>query len=96
MDDEKFNINMRIDGYPVRLHIARKDEEIYRNAERDIKDIYKKLNESYPNKSVVELWLLTALQVAVTINRQQKVENINPLAQKIEELEQQIDQLLFL
>lgn len=94
MDDEKFNINMRIDGYPIRLHIARKDEEIYRNAEKDIKDIYNKLNQRYPDKSVVELWLLTAFQIAVAINRQQKVENINPLAQKIEELEEQIDQLL--
>ncbi len=85
---------MRIDGYPIRLHIARKDEEIYRNAEKDIKDIYNKLNQRYPDKSVVELWLLTAFQIAVAINRQQKVENINPLAQKIEELEEQIDQLL--
>ena len=85
---------MRIDGYPIRLHIARKDEEIYRNAENDIKDIYNKLNQRYPDKSVVELWLLTAFQIAVAINRQQKVENINPLAQKIEELEEQIDQLL--
>ena len=61
MDDEKFNINMRIDGYPIRLHIARKDEEIYRNAEKDIKDIYNKLNQRYPDKSVVELWLLNEL-----------------------------------
>lgn len=94
MDNEKFTINMQIGGYPIRLRIAREDEEIYRNAEKNVKEIYNQLHKAYSEKSVEELWMLSAFQAAVIVNRNKKLEDASSLTKKIDELEKEIDTVL--
>lgn len=91
---ELFTINILINGVRMPLNIPREDEELYRDAEKLLNNYLNKFQERYNQKSMEEILTLVAYQLAVIIIKQNKNQDIAPLAIKIQELNKELQEFL--
>jgi cell division protein ZapA len=94
MKDDKLKINVQIGGLKLPLQIARNDEEMYRKAEKMVVRYMDKYHKQYNNRPTEEILILVAYQIAVLLSKQELSEDIIPLAEKIQLLDQELEALL--
>ena len=94
MEDDKLLINLKIGSPPIALLISRKDEEMYRKAERIFVANLDEYLQIYPQKSREEILTLVAFRIATNAVRQDLREDIAPLAEKIQSLNDELKVLL--
>lgn len=94
MKDDNFTINVLIGGLRLPLKIARKDEELYRKAEKLVVKYMDKFQKQYNQRPTEEILILVAYQIAVLVSKQELTEDIVPLAEKIQSLDRELDELL--
>lgn len=85
------NINLQLDCHSVRLRIERQNEPVYRRAADKVNEKYKTLFAHYPNKPLEELWMLTALYVAVELSQDEREKAVQPFIDKISELNEKLN-----
>ena len=85
MKDDNFIINIVIDGFRLPLNIARKDEELYRDAEKKIKDLLLKNQQKYSKNSAKEVLSITAYQLAVALSKTNFAQDTKPVVEKVEQ-----------
>lgn len=93
MDTDRFIINILLNGVRMPLNIRREDEEIYRNAEKLVNKYLEYYRKQYSQRSMEEILTIVAYQVAVIVSRQEMREDIEPLAEKIKELNNELKEL---
>lgn len=76
------------------LKIRREDEEIYRNAEKLVNRYLEQYRRQFSQRSMEEILTIVAYQVAVIASKQAMNENIEPLAEKIKELNNELKELV--
>lgn len=94
MINEIFTIHIQIGSFRFPLKIARKDEELYRKAEKLVErymDLYQKDYRQRPNE---EILILVAYQIAVLFSKHKLSEDIVPLADKIQLLDKELEAVL--
>lgn len=94
MKSKEFTINILLNGVRMPLNIRREDEEIYRNAERLVNKYLEKYRKTYSQRSMEEILTIVAYQIAVIVSKQDKNNDIDPLADKIIELNKELKGLL--
>lgn len=94
MDDDKFTINVQINGFRIPLKILRTDEELYRKAEKLVVKYIEFYQRRYEQRPTEELLILVALQIAVIVSKQELNEDTVPLAEKIQSLNDELKALL--
>ncbi len=94
MENENFTINIEINGLRMPLNIARKDEELYRKAEKIVKVYLDKYQKLYRQRPSEEILILVAFQIAVIVSKQELNEDTVPLADKITALDAELKALL--
>ena len=94
MKDDIFTINVLIGGLRLPLKIARKDEELYRKAEKMVVRYMDKFQKQYNQRPTEEILIMVAYQIAVLVSKQELSEDIVPLAEKIHSLDQELEALL--
>ncbi len=94
MKDDIFLINVQIGGLRLPLRIARKDEELYRKAEKLLVKFLDDYQQKFSQRPTEEILILVAYQLAVMVSKQEFAENIIPLAEKIQSLDQELKALL--
>jgi cell division protein ZapA len=94
MKDDIFLINVQIGGLRLPLRIARKDEELYRKAEKLLVKFLDDYQQKFSQRPTEEILILVAYQLAVMVSKQEFAENIVPLAEKIQSLDQELKALL--
>ena len=94
MKSKEFTINILLNGVRMPLNIRREDEEIYRNAERLVNKYLEKYRKTYSQRSMEEILTIVAYQIAVIVSKQDKNNDIDPLADKIIELNKELKELL--
>jgi hypothetical protein len=92
--DDIFLIHVQIGGLRIPLRIPRKDEELYRNAERLTVRYLDEYQKKYSNLSYQEILILVAFHMVVAVTKTAANENIEPLADKIKELDNELKQIL--
>ena len=92
-NSDVFTINILLNGVRMPLKIRREDEEIYRNAEKIVNKYLEQYRTQFSQRSMEEILTLVAFQVAVVLAKQNKNQDINPLAEKIEELNKELKEL---
>lgn len=85
-DENKFTINVKINGTRLPLTIHREDEILYRDAEKIVNHYIEKYSKDYSGKSMEEILIYTAYQMAVLVAKQQYHQDVEPLAEKVEKL----------
>ena len=94
MEDEIFLINVIIGGLRLPLRIPRKDEEMYRRAEKLLVKKMDEFHKKYNQHSTEDILILVAYQLAVMVSKQEFAEDIVPLAEKIQSLDNELKALL--
>jgi cell division protein ZapA len=94
MKDDKFTINVQIGGFRMPLSILRKDEELYRKAEKLVVKYMEQYQKQYHQRPTEEILILVAFQIAVIVSRQELSEDTLPLAEKIQSLDNELKALL--
>ena len=92
--DDVFKIHVTFGSWKLPLEIARKDEELYRNAEKLVSTLTAKYRHKYAQKSNEELMVIVAYHVAAALMKHDFAENIHPAFEIIESLSNEINQLL--
>lgn len=93
-DDKNISIKINIGGTKLPLNIAREDEELYRKAERLLVKNLEDFLRRYQHKSMEEILTYVAYQIAVNALKQDSSEDIEPLAEKIQSLDDELKALL--
>jgi cell division protein ZapA len=94
MKDDNFIINVKVGGFRLPLNIARKDEEVYRNAEKRVNKLLLDYQQKYNQRSAEEVLSITAYQLAVALSKQDFVQNTSPVVEKIEQLDKELEKTL--
>jgi cell division protein ZapA len=76
------------------LNIPRKDEELYRNAEKLVEKYIDHFQKQYNQRSTEQILIMVAFQVAVIVSKQELSEDTVPLADKIQALDDELKALL--
>ena len=93
-EKEMFNINITVNGVRMPLHISREDEVIYRNAEKLFNKYFRQYSEVYSQRSMEEILTLVAFQFAYIVSKQGMNQDVQPLADKIQQLKNQLKELM--
>jgi len=93
MKDDIFLINVQIGGLRLPLRIARKDEELYRKAEKLLVKQLADYQQKYSQRPTEEILILAAYQLAVMVLKQEFADDIVPLAEKIQSLDDELKAL---
>ena len=94
MKDDIFTINVQIGGFRMPLRIARKDEELYRKAEKLVVKHMEKYQKLYNQRPTEEILIMVAFQIAVIVSKQELTEDTIPLAEKIQAFNKELEELL--
>ncbi|NDV45797.1 cell division protein ZapA [Paludibacter sp. 221] len=90
MKDDNFIINVNIGGFRFPLNIARKDEEIYRNAEKKANKVLTDNQKKYHQRSAEEILSITAFQIAVALSKAEIAKDLAPVIEKLNELDEEV------
>jgi len=91
---DKQNISLLLDAHRVSLSVERSQEPVYREAAKRVNEIYRKYSKAFPNLPVEQLWVYTALELAVNFQSDVRDKNLQPVLEKMEELNKLINNTL--
>jgi hypothetical protein len=94
MKDDIFLINVQIGGFKMPLRIPRSDEAIYRDAEKMVVNYMETFQKKYNQRAYNDILTLVAFQLAVMLTKQEITQDISPLADRIKQLDEELEQLL--
>lgn len=94
MDNDTFLINVQAGGFKLPLRIARKDEEIYRKAEKLFSKYLEKYQQKYHQRANEEILTLVAYQFAVLLIKQEMRQDVSPVIEKLASLNKEIENCL--
>lgn len=93
MNKKEFTINILLNGVRMPLKIRREDEEIYRNAEKLVNKYLEQYRKHFSQRSMEEILTIVAYQIAVIASKQEITNDMDPLAEKIMELNKELKEL---
>lgn len=90
MSPDKQHINLRLDAHLVGLDVPRDQEPNYRAAAELLNKRYQYYLKLRPNASAEQLWMYTALEVAVALQSDVREKSLVPVEKELKELNQLI------
>jgi cell division protein ZapA len=90
----KLKIHLVIGAYRFPMNIDRTEEEIYRNAEKQVNKYIEDYQKQYPRISGEEILSLVSLRLAIVIFKMEMNQDIEPVIEKIQSLDKELKQLL--
>lgn len=79
-------ITLTIDCHRIPLQVKMEDEHLYRKAARTLNEVYSRYSQRLPQASVEELWVYTALHLAVNLHSDIRDKDLKPVMDKIAEI----------
>lgn len=89
-DLDKQHINLHLDAHTVGLDVPREQEPNYRKAAELLNRRYQYYLKLRPNASAEQLWMYTALEVAVALQSDAREKSLVPVEKEIKALNEQI------
>lgn len=86
----KVNINLQLDAHHISLKVPIDKEVLYRNAAEKINERYRHYCKLFPNQSAEKIWVYVALDMAVNLQADAHAHRLQPIDEKIQELNQMI------
>jgi len=90
MNPDKQHINLRLDAHMVGLDVPRDQEPNYRAAAELLNKRYQYYLKLRPNASAEQLWMYTALEVAVALQSDVREKSLVPVEKELKEINQLI------
>lgn len=86
MADGKQHINLYLDAHHVSLMVSPEQEPAYREAAELLNERYQHYLKLRPNASAEQLWMYTALEVAVRLQSDVRAKSLVPVEKELKEL----------
>ena len=90
MSGDKQHINLRLDAHHVGLDVEREQEPVYRLAAELLNKRYQYYLKLRPNASAEQLWMYTALEVAVALQSDAREKSLVPVEKAVKALNEEI------
>ena len=90
LNSDKQHINLHLDAHTVGLDVPREQEPNYRAAAELLNKRYQYYLKLRPNASAEQLWMYTALEVAVALQSDACEKSLAPVEKELKELNQLI------
>jgi hypothetical protein len=90
MVNDKQHINLHLDAHTVGLDVPREQEPDFRKAAQLLNSRYQYYLKLRPNASAEQLWMYTALEVAVALQSDAREKSLVPVEKELKELNEQI------
>lgn len=90
MSADKQHITLKLDAHSVGLDVPREAEQNYREAAALLNRRYQYYLKLLPNASAEQLWMYTALEVAVSLESDAREKSLVPVEKQLKELNELI------
>ena len=90
LNSDKQHINLHLDAHTVGLDVPREQEPNYRAAAELLNKRYQYYLKLRPTASAEQLWMYTALEVAVALQSDAREKSLAPVEKELKELNQLI------
>ena len=90
LNSDKQHINLHLDAHTVGLDVPREQEPNYWAAAELLNRRYQYYLKLRPNASAEQLWMYTALEVAVALQSDAREKSLAPVEKELKELNQLI------
>lgn len=94
MTSDKQHINLQLDAHRVSLDVPRDAESNYRAAAALLNRRYQYYLKMFPNASSEQLWMYTALEIAVALQSDSREKSLKPIEEDLGKLNQLILNIL--
>lgn len=94
MATNKQHINLHLDAHTVGLDVPLDQEPNYRRAAELLNKRYRYYLKLRPNASAEQLWMYTALEVAVALQSDVREKSLEPVEKEMKELNEEILRIL--
>ncbi len=91
---DTLSINLKFGSWTLPMTIHRQDEEIYRLAEKLIRDRYNFYTGNYPNQSKEMYLVMTILDIAVRLKQQDHATDSKPIIDRLSPLLVELESVL--
>ena len=93
-EPRKQHITLQLYAHHISLNVQADRESLYRNAGEMINERYRHYRRLYPNQSAEQLWVYVALDMAVNLHADAHAHRLQPIHEKVQELNQLITNTL--
>ncbi|MBQ6748978.1 MAG: cell division protein ZapA [Paludibacteraceae bacterium] len=90
MIPDKQHINLHLDAHTVGLDVPREQEADFRKAAELLNNRYKYYLRLRPNASAEQLWMYTALEVAVALESDAREKSLEPVEEEVKKLNDEV------
>ena len=90
MEPRKQHITLQLDAHHISLNVVADKEVLYRNAAEQINERYRHYRKMLPTHSAAQIWVFVALEMAVNLQADAHAHRLQPIEEKIQELNQLI------
>ncbi len=94
MISDKQHINLHLDAHTVGLDVPRDQEPNYRYAADLLNSRYQYYLKLRPNASAEQLWMYTALEMAVSLQSDARDKSLAPIEKELTELNKLIEKTI--
>ncbi len=94
MISDKQHINLHLDAHTVGLDVPRDQEPNYRYAADLLNSRYQYYLKLRPNASAEQLWMYTALEMAVSLQSDARDKSLVPIEKELAELNKLIEKTI--
>ena len=94
MISDKQHINLHLDAHTVGLDVPRDQEPNYRYAADLLNSRYQYYLKLRPNASAEQLWMYTALEMAVSLQSDARDKSLAPIEKELSELNKLIEKTI--
>ena len=94
MSLDKQHINLHLDAHTVGLDVPREQEPNYRKAAELLNKRYQYYLKLRPNASAEQLWMYTALEVAVSLESDVREKSFAPVEKEMKKLNELLNEVL--
>lgn len=90
----KQHITLQLDAHHISLNIPADAEELYRHASEMLNERYRFYQRKMPLQSAEQVWVYVALEMAVNLHADAHAHRLEPIEEKVRDINQMIiDQL---
>lgn len=90
MEPRKQHITLQLDAHHISLNVQADKEPLYRKAAEQINERYRYYRRLLPNQSAEQIWVYVALEVAVNLQADAHAHRLQPIEEKVKEINQLI------
>ena len=93
-ENDILTIHVKIGGFSRKLNIPRRDEEVYRNAEKKLDKVLTHYQQKYNSLSSEEILSLVAYHLAKDVCMKELEKDVSPTIERLKALDKDLDKVL--